>query len=85
MSNENHVDSIEVDPASYKYEDEEAYSSYASSTTTSVLSEVGKYREENGRKYHVYFGEDKNPMPTDEVSLILRNASGTDADSRDAD
>lgn len=36
-------------------------------STTSLKSSVNEYIFENGRRYHSYFGNDKNPMPTDET------------------
>lgn len=35
--------------------------------TTSLASSLQEYLEENGRRYHAYYGPDKNLMPTDEV------------------
>lgn len=40
------------------------------SETTSLASSLQHYLEENGRRYHAYYGPDKNLMPTDEVSTI---------------
>ncbi|KAF8244986.1 S-adenosyl-L-methionine-dependent methyltransferase [Wilcoxina mikolae CBS 423.85] len=37
------------------------------SSTKSLTSSINEYFIENGRQYHQYFGEDKNPMPTDEI------------------
>ncbi|KAF8541093.1 TAM domain methyltransferase [Trichophaea hybrida] len=36
-------------------------------STASLSASVHEYVFENGRRYHVYFGPDKNPHPTDEM------------------
>lgn len=36
-------------------------------TTESLSSSVNEYVFENGRRYHTYFGPDKNLIPTDEI------------------
>ncbi|KAF8248368.1 hypothetical protein K440DRAFT_626234 [Wilcoxina mikolae CBS 423.85] len=36
-------------------------------STQSLSSSVQEYIFENGRRYHAYFGVDKNPLPTDEA------------------
>jgi hypothetical protein len=41
------------------------FCSYATDST-SLVSSVNEYVFENGRRYHSYFGVDKNLMPTDE-------------------
>lgn len=35
--------------------------------TQSLNSSVSSHVFENGRRYHAYYGQDKNPMPTDET------------------
>ncbi|KAI5844900.1 S-adenosyl-L-methionine-dependent methyltransferase [Tricharina praecox] len=52
---------IEVDLSS----DPEYASSYHTDTT-SLSSSINEYVFENGRRYHSYFGVEKNLMPTDE-------------------
>ncbi|KAF8243839.1 S-adenosyl-L-methionine-dependent methyltransferase [Wilcoxina mikolae CBS 423.85] len=60
---------IEVDPAVL----DDDHSDYASSgydtSTASLTSSLNDYIEENGRRYHTYFGADKNLFPTDETEL----------------
>ncbi|KAF8241895.1 S-adenosyl-L-methionine-dependent methyltransferase [Wilcoxina mikolae CBS 423.85] len=46
--------------------DDYASSGYDTSTA-SLTSSVNEYLLENGRKYHVYYGEDKNLQPIDET------------------
>ncbi|CCX06893.1 Similar to mRNA 3' acc. no. Q4IPA4 [Pyronema omphalodes CBS 100304] len=57
---------IEVDPAL-----EDDFSDYESSgydvSTASLSASIQEYVYENGRRYHRYFGADRNLMPTDEV------------------
>ncbi|KAI5817571.1 S-adenosyl-L-methionine-dependent methyltransferase [Pyronema omphalodes] len=59
---------IEVDPTVLKDEDKDDYLSTGYNTSTVSLSEsLNQYIYENGRRYHSYFGCDKNPHPTDEM------------------
>jgi hypothetical protein len=46
-----------------------SYGSYESSVA-SVAFSIDEYRVENGRLYHTYFGDNKNPLPVDEVRRI---------------
>ncbi|KAI5787939.1 S-adenosyl-L-methionine-dependent methyltransferase [Pyronema domesticum] len=58
---------IEVDPAVLANTLDEDYDSAGYATTTeSLSSSINEYIFENGRRYHSYFGVDKNLMPTDE-------------------
>ncbi|KAF8538708.1 S-adenosyl-L-methionine-dependent methyltransferase [Trichophaea hybrida] len=58
---------IEVDPAILENTDDDDYGSVGVATTTDSLSlSINQYIFENGRRYHTYFGIDKNFMPTDE-------------------
>ncbi|KAF8245526.1 S-adenosyl-L-methionine-dependent methyltransferase [Wilcoxina mikolae CBS 423.85] len=58
---------IEVDPAVLADEGVDDYKSSGYETSTESLSStVNEYVFENGRRYHAYFGVDKNLMPTDE-------------------
>src|SRR5690554_6166725 len=41
--------------------------STAQSETTSLSSSLQEWLVENGRRYHAYYGPDKNMMPTDEI------------------
>ncbi|KAA8913405.1 S-adenosyl-L-methionine-dependent methyltransferase [Sphaerosporella brunnea] len=57
---------LEVDP-NLKDEGDSDYSSSGYGTSTASLSSsVNEFIFENGRRYHAYFGVDKNVMPTDE-------------------
>lgn len=38
--------------------------------TKSLTDSLQEYLVENGRRYHVYYGPDKNLMPTDEVHIL---------------
>ncbi|KAF8248365.1 S-adenosyl-L-methionine-dependent methyltransferase [Wilcoxina mikolae CBS 423.85] len=60
---------IEVDPAVLENGEEDAYTiaSGYDTSTASLSSSVNEYIYENGRRYHAYFGVDKNPQPTDEM------------------
>ncbi|KAA8903044.1 S-adenosyl-L-methionine-dependent methyltransferase [Sphaerosporella brunnea] len=58
---------IEVDPAVLGSESSDYASSGYETSTQSITSSVHQYVIENGRRYHSYFGLDKNPMPTDEA------------------
>ncbi|KAF8544016.1 S-adenosyl-L-methionine-dependent methyltransferase [Trichophaea hybrida] len=64
-------DTIEVDPAAVDDGDIDGYesSSYGSyeSTRTSINHSINEYLYENGRRYHVYFGTDRNILPADEI------------------
>lgn len=52
-------------------DDESGYETNSSkqSDTTSLASSLEEYLEENGRRYHAYYGPDKNLMPTDAVRV----------------
>ncbi|KAF8246547.1 S-adenosyl-L-methionine-dependent methyltransferase [Wilcoxina mikolae CBS 423.85] len=66
-STPNHGELIEVDPAVLINEEKEDYASSGYDTSTASLSSsINEYIFENGRRYHAYFGVDKNLMPTDE-------------------
>jgi hypothetical protein len=39
-------------------------------STASLTSSVNHYIFENGRRYHAYFGTEKNLLPTDEVIAV---------------
>ncbi|KAA8896237.1 S-adenosyl-L-methionine-dependent methyltransferase [Sphaerosporella brunnea] len=58
----------EVDPE-MNDEFELGYESSGSAelSTVSLSNSVNEYLIENGRRYHSYFGTDKNPLPTDEI------------------
>ncbi|KAI5815293.1 methyltransferase [Pyronema omphalodes] len=59
---------IEVDPAVLANELAEDYESSGYDTSTASLnSSINQYAYENGRRYHTYFGQDKNMLPTDET------------------
>ncbi|KAF8250369.1 S-adenosyl-L-methionine-dependent methyltransferase [Wilcoxina mikolae CBS 423.85] len=60
---------IEVDPLVLEDPENESYGSGAKgeSSTASLTSSVNEYFHENGRRYHAYFGTDKNLQPTDET------------------
>ncbi|KAF8245759.1 S-adenosyl-L-methionine-dependent methyltransferase [Wilcoxina mikolae CBS 423.85] len=63
-----HDGNIEVDPDVLRNEDTDDYASSGYETSTaSLTSSINNYVYENGRRYHIYFGADKNLMPTDEV------------------
>ncbi|KAI5792668.1 S-adenosyl-L-methionine-dependent methyltransferase [Pyronema domesticum] len=65
--NEKYACDIEVDPAVLLDVGEYSYDSTGIDTSTeSLSSSVNQYIFENGRRYHAYFGADRNPMPTDE-------------------
>ena len=57
--------------AVYIEADDDSSSGYESTTygssTDSLASSLNKYYEENGRKYHAYYGQDKNFMPVDDL------------------
>ncbi|KAI5792114.1 S-adenosyl-L-methionine-dependent methyltransferase [Pyronema domesticum] len=55
---------IEVDPSVLA--DDYASDGYNTSTA-SLTSSLNEYIFENGRRYHAYYGTDKNPMPTDDL------------------
>lgn len=50
------------DPDANTYFDTGFRTTYSASLTSSIE----QYIYENGRRYHTYYGEEKNPMPTDE-------------------
>lgn len=55
--------------------DEEAYGSASSgygSSTQSLTQSIQEYVFENGRRYHAYYGKDKNLLPTDEVNSLMK-------------
>ncbi|KAI5845500.1 S-adenosyl-L-methionine-dependent methyltransferase [Tricharina praecox] len=58
---------IEVDPAVLENSDADYESAGYDSSTQSLTSSINEWIFENGRRYHVYFGAEKNLMPTDEV------------------
>lgn len=39
----------------------------AATDTTSLASSIEEYLVENSRRYHAYYGPDKNLMPTDKI------------------
>ncbi|KAF8245880.1 S-adenosyl-L-methionine-dependent methyltransferase [Wilcoxina mikolae CBS 423.85] len=60
---------IEVDPSFDRSSGDEftdGSSDYMSSTQ-SVTSSINEHIFENGRRYHIYYGPDKNMLPTDEA------------------
>ncbi|KAF8244075.1 S-adenosyl-L-methionine-dependent methyltransferase [Wilcoxina mikolae CBS 423.85] len=60
-------ETIEVDPAVLRDPEDDSYASSGYDTSTaSLTSSVNEYIVENGRRYHTYWGPDKNPHPTDE-------------------
>ena len=61
---------IEVDDCNSGYET----GSTTQSDTTSLASSLQEWLVENGRRYHAYYGPDKNLMPTDEVRSSLERA-----------
>ncbi|KAA8896239.1 S-adenosyl-L-methionine-dependent methyltransferase [Sphaerosporella brunnea] len=59
---------IEVDPAVLANAADSDYASSGYDTSTaSLTSSVNDYIFENGRRYHAYFGAEKNLLPTDEL------------------
>ncbi|KAI5786107.1 S-adenosyl-L-methionine-dependent methyltransferase [Pyronema domesticum] len=56
---------IEVDQVDSEYESS-SYGSYEE-TLESINNSIHEYLYENGRRYHVYFGTDKNILPADEM------------------
>ncbi|KAI5845349.1 S-adenosyl-L-methionine-dependent methyltransferase [Tricharina praecox] len=58
---------LEVDPSLLENDDSDYSSCGYDTSTASLTSSINKYVFENGRRYHTYFGEDKNLMPTDEA------------------
>ncbi|KAI5809426.1 UMTA methyltransferase family protein [Pyronema omphalodes] len=72
MSTSDAENTIEVDsfaPTPEDTDDEYQSSSYGSyqSSINSVNFSIDEHVYENGRRYHSYFGADKNPLPTDEI------------------
>ncbi|KAF8248379.1 S-adenosyl-L-methionine-dependent methyltransferase [Wilcoxina mikolae CBS 423.85] len=57
---------IEVDPALLENDDSDYKSSGYDTSTKSLTSSINEYVMENGRRYHAYYGTEKNPLPTDE-------------------
>jgi 2-polyprenyl-3-methyl-5-hydroxy-6-metoxy-1,4-benzoquinol methylase len=58
---------VEVDPSFLQDPSSESYDRSGYDTSTASLSSsIQQYVFENGRRYHAYFGVDKNPLPTDE-------------------
>ncbi|CCX34881.1 Similar to hypothetical protein [Tuber melanosporum Mel28]; acc. no. XP_002837935 [Pyronema omphalodes CBS 100304] len=57
---------IEADPASAQTDAEEYSSGYVTDTA-SLTSSINSYVFENGRRYHTYFGTEKNLQPADET------------------
>lgn len=43
------------------------YESLVGTETVSLASSLNQYLEQNGRRYHTYYGPDKNPMPSDQI------------------
>ncbi|KAA8911371.1 S-adenosyl-L-methionine-dependent methyltransferase [Sphaerosporella brunnea] len=61
-------DGIEIDPSVLDNADDSDYlSSGYDTSTASLTSSIHEYVFENGRRYHAYFGADKNLLPTDEI------------------
>ncbi|KAA8913362.1 S-adenosyl-L-methionine-dependent methyltransferase [Sphaerosporella brunnea] len=58
---------IEVDAAIYENDDSDYASSGFETSTQSLTSSVNQYIFENGRRYHSYYGPEKNYQPTDET------------------
>ncbi|KAI5846699.1 S-adenosyl-L-methionine-dependent methyltransferase [Tricharina praecox] len=59
---------ITVDPAVLEHPSDEDYATSGYDTSTaSLTNSIREYAFENGRRYHTYFGADKNPLPTDET------------------
>lgn len=56
---------VEVDPALQEDLNSDDYAS--SGYENSLSSSIEQYAYENGRRYHTYFGDDKNLQPTDET------------------
>ncbi|CCX14765.1 Similar to Demethylmenaquinone methyltransferase; acc. no. Q9RRT0 [Pyronema omphalodes CBS 100304] len=58
---------IEVDPAVLADLEVDSYDSSGFATSTqSLTSSINSYVFENGRRYHAYYGTEKNHLPTDE-------------------
>ncbi|KAA8892689.1 S-adenosyl-L-methionine-dependent methyltransferase [Sphaerosporella brunnea] len=69
---------LEVDPA--LFDDEDSDDGYCSSlsgyeTNTIISTALHEYLLENGRRYHTYYGRDKNMLPTDEIEQDRMNLS----------
>ncbi|KAF8249994.1 S-adenosyl-L-methionine-dependent methyltransferase [Wilcoxina mikolae CBS 423.85] len=59
---------LEVDPAVLENLEKDDYQSSGYDTSTaSLTSSINTYAYENGRRYHTYFGADKNLHPNDEL------------------
>jgi hypothetical protein len=65
------MEGIEVDPSVLDHTDDSDYlSSGYDTSTASLTSSIHSYIFENGRRYHAYFGADRNLLPTDEVCSL---------------
>ncbi|KAA8907226.1 S-adenosyl-L-methionine-dependent methyltransferase [Sphaerosporella brunnea] len=58
---------LEVDPTLLDNDDTDYASSGIATDTQSLSSSIHEYIFENGRRYHAYWGKDKNFLPADEV------------------
>jgi ubiquinone/menaquinone biosynthesis C-methylase UbiE len=58
---------IGVDAAMYNDNDSDYASSGYDTSTQSLTSSINQYLFENGRRYHAYYGTEKNLQPTDET------------------
>lgn len=58
---------IEVDPSVLNTDGTDYETAGYETSTQSLTSSVNQYVFENGRRYHAYYGIDKNVMPTDEI------------------
>ncbi|KAI5817857.1 S-adenosyl-L-methionine-dependent methyltransferase [Pyronema omphalodes] len=60
---------IEVDPVFLEKPEEEAYDSCAGydTSTASLTSSINEFVYQHGRRYHTYYGDDKNYLPVDET------------------
>ncbi|KAI5812899.1 S-adenosyl-L-methionine-dependent methyltransferase [Pyronema omphalodes] len=67
LDNEDDVTVTEVDPAVLKDDFSDYEASGYDVSTASLSASIQEYVYENGRRYHRYFGVDRNLMPTDEV------------------
>jgi len=55
----------------YENSDDNYASSGYDTSTASLTSSINTYLNENGRRYHQYYGADKNLQPNDEVTFLL--------------
>ena len=53
----------------YENSDENYASTGYDTSTASLTSSINNYLNENGRRYHQYYGADKNLQPNDEVTF----------------